>query len=162
APGRAGRLPRLGRLPRRPPAHVRLRIPGRAAGRDRQPAGPGRRSGAPSPAPTASARRSADGAAARARRLLRRPGVDRLPDLLARRPPPGREPRRPGDRRGVRIDDRRLPGLVDARRQLREPPAREGGLMVASRTLSPIALEVIEGSIRSAELEIEAAVERTA
>src|SRR5436309_1597378 len=34
--------------------------------------------------------------------------------------------------------------------------------MAATRTLSPIALEVIEGSIRSAELEIEAAVERTA
>src|SRR5918912_527055 len=33
---------------------------------------------------------------------------------------------------------------------------------MATRTLSPIALEVIEGSIRSAELEIEAAVERTA
>src|SRR5919199_6447404 len=32
---------------------------------------------------------------------------------------------------------------------------------MATRTLSPIALEVIEGSIRSAELEIEAAVERT-
>jgi N-methylhydantoinase B len=34
--------------------------------------------------------------------------------------------------------------------------------MATTRTLSPIALEVIEGSIRSAELEIEAAVERTA
>src|SRR2546427_4966830 len=34
--------------------------------------------------------------------------------------------------------------------------------MAATRTLSPIALEVIEGSVRSAELEIEAAVERTA
>ena len=34
--------------------------------------------------------------------------------------------------------------------------------MAITRTLSPIALEVIEGSVRSAELEIEAAVERTA
>src|SRR3954470_10981460 len=34
--------------------------------------------------------------------------------------------------------------------------------MAATRTLSPIAPEGMEGSIRSAELEIEAAVERTA
>jgi N-methylhydantoinase B len=34
--------------------------------------------------------------------------------------------------------------------------------MAVTRALSPIALEVIEGSVRSAELEIEAAVERTA
>src|SRR5439155_16110471 len=70
--------------------------------------------------------------------------------------------RRSRDRGGVRVDCRRLHRLDDADRRLREPRYGARGVMAATRTLSPIALEVIEGSVRSAELEIEAAVERTA
>ena len=104
------------------------------------------------------------------------------PGLLARRPAGssarstdrselglGQRDRRAGDRRGIRLD-RRGAGELDA------PPdgyaqshCREGGLRPsmldrasAATKLGPIELEVIHGTIRAAELEIEAAVERTA
>ena len=50
-------------------------------------------------------------------------------------------------------------------RRIVQPPSRQGTAVTtgaAGRTLSPIDFEVIEGTIRSTEVEIEAAVERTA
>src|SRR5881628_2058832 len=79
-----------------------------------------------------------------------------------RQPRSGSADRKARGRGGVRLDDGRLPRLVDAGRRVREPRHGARALMAITRALSPIALEVIEGSIRSAELEIEAAVERTA
>ena len=121
---RRRRAPRA--LPRGARPDVRLRRPGRA-GRGREPAADERR-----------ADREAAAAAARPRRrgraegppsgVLRRVGrLRRLPDLR-----PLRAPRRcglpgPGRRRGVRLDDRRPPGLPPHRRRHRQPADREGG-----------------------------------
>ena len=78
---------------------------------------------------------------------------------------PGMRSDRARGRRGVRLDHVVAPGLARCGSTAHRNLIMEKGadVAVAARPGSaPVTLEVIDGSIRSAELEIEAAVERTA
>ena len=68
--------------------------------------------------------------------------------------------RRSGDRRGVRLDDGRLSWPAGQRRRLRQPAAQDE--RDRRPTIDPIVLEIVEGTLASAEAEVEAAIERTA
>src|SRR6202171_515154 len=99
--------------------------------------------------------------------LRRRHG--RHADLLAPRAAAGRLCRRAEHYRGVWFDDRHHAWLAGPRGRLRQLAGGEAGEDPVTSThttgealVDPIVLEIVEGTLASAEAEVEAAIERTA
>src|SRR5438105_4762214 len=110
----------------------------------------------------------------RARPYRRAPGVLRQrlsadADLRSPAPATRRLPRRPSNCRRVRLDNCGLSSADAARGHVRQPApgtnavtSRPGHHAPPTTDLDPIVVEIVEGTLASAEAEVEAAIERTA